>query len=68
MTEREKRDLAWRLADGSNVFNFEKALELVHFKPMEAEKLIRKREEGQKRQEELGQAFEQLRLALRQFR
>lgn len=68
MTEQEKRDLAWRLADGSNVFSFEKALEFVQFRPAQAEKLIRKREEGQKRQEELDRAFDQIKLALRGIR
>lgn len=68
MTEQEKRDLAWRLADGSEVFDFEKALEFVQFRPANAEKLIREREESQKRMEELDRAFDQIKLALRGFR
>lgn len=68
MTEREERDLAWRLADGSNVFDFEKALEFVQFDPAKAEKLIRKREETRKQQEELDRAYEQLHRAALEFR
>lgn len=67
MTEREERDLAWRLADGSDVFDFEKALDFVQFSPAKAEKLIREREESQKRQEERARAFERLRLAAREL-
>lgn len=68
MTEREERDLAWRLADGSDVFDFEKALDFVRFSPAKAEKLIREREESQKRQEKRARAFEHLRLAARELR
>ena len=68
MTDQEKRDLAWRLADGSDVFDFEKALEFVQFKPAEAERLIRNREESQKRQEELDRAYERLHQAALELR
>jgi hypothetical protein len=68
MTEQETRDLAWRLANGSNVFDFEKALEFARFEPAKAEKLIRGREEMRKRQKELDRAAEQLKLALRGLR
>lgn len=68
MTEREERDLAWRLAEGSNVFDLEKALEFVKFKPAAAERLIRMRKETQKRQEELDRAYEQLHQAALEFR
>jgi hypothetical protein len=68
MTEQEKRDLAWRLADGSQVFDFEKALELVEFKPAEAERLIRNRERSQRRNEELDRAYERLRQAALELR
>jgi hypothetical protein len=66
MTEREKRDLAWRLADGSEVFDFEKALEFVQFRPAEAEELIRGRKESQKRIEEVNRAYEQLHQAVQE--
>lgn len=63
MTEREERDLAWRLADGSKVFDFEKALEFVKFKPTEAEELIRNREKTKKTQEEFARQRERRRRA-----
>jgi hypothetical protein len=68
MTAREERDLAWRLANGSNVFDFETAFELVQRKPSEAERLIRNREESAKRQEELDRAYERLHRAALEFR
>lgn len=68
MTELEERDLAWRLAEGSNVFDFETALEFVKFKAAEAERLIRNREETKRRQEELDRAYEQLHQAALEFR
>lgn len=64
MTEREERDLAWRLADGSKVFDFEKALEFVKFEPAEAEELIRNREETKRTEEEFARLREQRRRAL----
>jgi hypothetical protein len=68
MTEREERALARRIADGSNVFDFETALELVRQMPAEAEKIIRRREEREKRQEELDRAYERLHRAALEFR
>jgi hypothetical protein len=66
MTEREQRDLAWRLAKDSNVFDFERALELVEFNPAEAERLIRIRVENEKREEERTRLRERRKLALRE--
>lgn len=66
MTEREQRELAWRLADGSEVFDFERALELVQRRPEKAESLIRMREEDAREQEEIDRAREQRKLALRE--
>ncbi|MGN6276515.1 MAG: hypothetical protein ACTHNP_11405 [Solirubrobacterales bacterium] len=66
MTEREIRDLAWRLADVSEVFDFDKALEFVRFEPAEAEELIRARKESQKRMAELDRAYERLHRAVLQ--
>ncbi|MGN6664092.1 MAG: hypothetical protein ACTHK6_07825 [Solirubrobacterales bacterium] len=63
MTEREERDLAHRLTDGSNVFDFDRALELVKRRPAEAEKLVRMDEEFAKRQEERARARERRRQA-----
>lgn len=66
MTEQERRDLAHRLAEGSNVFDFERALELVQRRPAKAEKLLHRRRETARRQEERAHAREQLREALRE--
>lgn len=68
MTEQEIRDLAWRLADGSEVFDFEKALEFARFEPVKAEEIIRGRKESQKRLEDIDRAFDQIKLALRGYR
>jgi hypothetical protein len=61
VTEREERDLAWRLADGSRILDFEKALKLVKYKPAEAEELLRNRE---KTSEEIARNRERRRRAL----
>ena len=63
MTEREERDLAHRLTENSNVFDFDRALELVRRRPAEAEKLVRMDEEIAKRQEERAHARERRRQA-----
>jgi hypothetical protein len=64
MTNREQRDLAWRIAEGSEVFNFETALELVQQRPSEAEKILRMREATKRTGEEFARARERLRQAL----
>lgn len=66
MTEREERDLAHRLADGSSVFDFNRALKLVKLRPAEAEKLVRMDEEIAKRQKERAHARERRRQAFRE--
>jgi hypothetical protein len=63
MTEQEERNLAQRLAEDSNVFDFERALELVRWRPAKAEKLVRMREEFAKAQEERARARERRRQA-----
>lgn len=68
MTEQEQRDLAWRLAEGSEVFDFEKAFEAVQWDPVRAEKLVRDRERRKKLLEELAQANQRLHLSAREFR
>ncbi|MGN6257673.1 MAG: hypothetical protein ACTHN3_07985 [Solirubrobacterales bacterium] len=68
MTEREQRDLAHRLAEDSDVFDFDRALELVQHLPAEAERLIRDQEERKKRLEELNRAYQQLHRAALEFR
>jgi hypothetical protein len=67
MNEQEQRNLARRLADTSDVFDFEKALELAQSRPAEAERLLRMREESKQRQEERARALERLHLATREF-
>jgi hypothetical protein len=67
MTEEEQRDLAKRLAEGTRL-GFEGALRLVRLKPGEAKRLIREREESERKQEELSRAFQRLRLAARELR
>jgi len=64
MTERERRDLAWRLADGSTVFDFETALEFVKYEPAQAEELIRNREATERNAEEFDRLREERRRAL----
>lgn len=68
MTTREERTLAKRIADDSEVFDFEGALELVKRMPHDAEKLVHQREESSRRQEELDRAYRRLRLAVRELR
>jgi hypothetical protein len=60
MTEQGKRGLAHRIAEGSKVFDFERALELVHRRPADAEKLIRDREEDKRWLEELDRSYQRL--------
>lgn len=64
MTEREKRNMAWLLAEGSEVFDFDAALELVQWMPAEAEKILRMREKSKRNREERARARERRRLAL----
>jgi hypothetical protein len=68
MQEQEQRELARRLANGSNVFDFERALRVVQSDPARVEKLIREREEGRELLEELARANRRLHLAAREFR
>lgn len=67
MTEQEKRDLATRLAEGSRVLDYEKALRIADLQPAEAERLIRQREEIAKRQEERRRILQELHEAVREF-
>lgn len=64
MTEREERNLAQRLAKDSDVFDFDRALELVRRRPAGAEELVRMSEEMERRQEERARARERRRQAL----
>lgn len=66
MTEREQRDLAWRLTEGSSVIDFETALELVRRRPAKAEELIRKREQTKRNLEELARLRQRRQESLRE--
>ena len=66
MTERETRDLARRLAEDSNIFDFDRALKIVREMPAEAERLIRLDEATARRQEERAHALKRLQRAIRE--
>ncbi len=68
MTAQEKRDLARRLAEGWDLFDFKTALEVVEYDPAEVEEIIKEREESKKALEELERANQRLRIAAREFR
>ena len=63
MTEQEQRDLAIRLAHGSEILDFETALECVRFRPAEAEDILRMREKHARSREERARALARLRRA-----
>ncbi|MGN6557373.1 MAG: hypothetical protein ACTHLH_05105 [Solirubrobacterales bacterium] len=67
MNEQEQRDLARRLADVSEVLDFEAALRVVRYLPAKAEELLRMHKESEKRQEERARARERRELALLEF-
>jgi hypothetical protein len=64
VTEQEERNLAQRLADDSDIFDFDRALELVRDSPADVEELLRMSEEMQRRQEERARGRERRRQAL----
>lgn len=66
MTEQEQRDMAQRLAEDSDVFDFDLALEVVRRRPVKAEEILRYREKIQRFQEEAARLRERRRLALRE--
>jgi hypothetical protein len=68
MTEQEKSDLARRLADRSEVFDFHTALRVVEHDPANAEELLREKEESKKRMEDLAEAHRRLIVAARELR
>jgi len=55
--------MAWLLVEGSEVFDFDTALELVHRRPAEAEEILRMREKTKKSQEERDRLRERRRRA-----
>jgi 2-oxo-4-hydroxy-4-carboxy--5-ureidoimidazoline (OHCU) decarboxylase len=64
MNESEQRDLARKLCEGSDVFDFETALKLVRQRPEVARELLQRRAETKRRQEERAQGRERQRRAL----
>jgi hypothetical protein len=66
MTEQEERRIAQRLAENSDIFDFERALEIVRYRPAEAEKLLRMEEENAKWQEESARVRKRREQALRE--
>ena len=64
MTEREEKDMARRLAEGSEVFDFDRALEVVRRRPADAVRLLRMRDEMERREEERARGRERRRRAL----
>ena len=64
MTERELRDLAWRLADGSEVFDFDLALDFARDEPAQAEEMVREKETMEKNAEEFRRLRQERRQAL----
>jgi hypothetical protein len=64
MNEVEQRDMARRLCELSERFDFDLALELVQMRPAEAQELLDMRAEMERRQEERDRGRERLRRAL----
>lgn len=64
MNSQEQRNLARRLAEASNVLDFEAALEVVQFDVKQAERLLRNREEEKEIKEEFARLRERRRRAL----
>jgi hypothetical protein len=63
MTDQEQRELAKRLADGSEILDFEMALRCVRHRPAEAEEALRRREDHARSREERARARERRRQA-----
>ncbi|HEX5989420.1 MAG TPA: hypothetical protein VFY75_04315 [Solirubrobacterales bacterium] len=64
MNEAEVRSLARKLADGSDVFDFDMALEIVKWRPDEAREILQMRADMERRQHERELGAERRRRAL----
>jgi hypothetical protein len=64
MTEQAEREMAWLLAEGSDVFDFDTALEIVRQMPDKAEEILRIRASQKRYAEESARLRERRRLAL----
>lgn len=60
--------MARQIADGSRVFDFETALELVQHRQADAERILHMREEADRESDELDRAYEDLHRAALEFR
>ncbi len=68
VNEKEQRELARRIADGSRVLDFAAALQIVQHDPAGAEKMLRDREERKRLLKELARANERLHRAALEMR
>ncbi|HVD37653.1 MAG TPA: hypothetical protein VNC15_02340 [Solirubrobacterales bacterium] len=68
MDTQEQHATAWRLAEESDVLDFEAALQIVRYRPEKAEKILREREEWRQLMDELDRAHERLRQSALEFR
>lgn len=64
MNEAEYRDLARQLSEGSDVLDYEKALEIVQWRPDKAKEILHMRAETQRRKEEMDRGRERRKRAL----
>ncbi|HEX3043050.1 MAG TPA: hypothetical protein VHP56_13265 [Solirubrobacterales bacterium] len=64
MNDTEYRDLARQLSEGSDVLDFETALEIVQWRPDKAREILRMRAETQRQNEEMDRGRERRRRAL----
>jgi hypothetical protein len=64
MDEQQQRELARYLADTSEVFGFDTALEIVKRRPADAERLRRMRKRTARQQEEMDRGRERRKRAL----
>jgi hypothetical protein len=68
MDPQEQRAMARRLAEGSNIFDFDAALRVVEHMPERAERILREREEWRQLMKELDRAHDQMRRSALEFR
>jgi hypothetical protein len=66
MNVEERKDLAKRLANVSDVLDFDAALKIARFDPRKAEELIDNWEKSKERQEEFDRISARRKLALRE--
>ena len=62
----EEQQLAHQLSDGSDLLDFETALEIVQWRPEEARRILQTRADMKRRQEERARSCERLRRVIRE--